>query len=97
MKNTKKIEKPAFIVDATCCVDGADLKEAFILAKVGKVVLTEEEFIYVVERVVEHTLETVNIAEKMFKSFDEVMKCIVKATKKEPWYKRFWNWLTNKK
>ena len=105
-KNTKKTVKPTYVVDLTDIEGPEDVTIEFIAAKVrAGISITDKEFMYTLGygaitafEAVEnfyfnHTtcIEDDKLAEKLLK---EIKKSI---TKKTPWYKRFWNWITRKK
>lgn len=105
---TKKTKKPAFkpvfTVDLTDCYDAEEMYEAFLTAKFeAKVPLTSYEVGKFCEYKIVQALDSfvddlfdghnaVVIEGDEIKTFDAV-----KVTIKQPWYKRFWNWLTRKK
>jgi len=105
---TKKTKKPAFkplfTVDLTDCYDAEEMYEAFLTAKFeAKLPLTsyevgkfcEYKIIQALDALVDDLFDGHNalvIEDCTIKAFDAV-----KVTIKEPWYKRFWKWLTRKK
>ena len=109
IKKTKKTNKkfnPAFVVDLTDIEGPEDVTIEFIAAKVrADIPITNKEFMYTLSYgaataleamenfYFDHTtcIEDDKLAEKLLK---EIKKSI---TKKTPWYKRFWNWITRKK
>jgi CTP:phosphocholine cytidylyltransferase-like protein len=104
--NTKKSTKYTFIADLTNAHDPEDVKFEFIRGKAkAGVKLTDEEIMWLVKLGSKITLEAIEESMTKMKPvacFDNVdankVKKIVKIlTKKEPWYKRFWNWITRKK
>lgn len=103
--NTKKSTKYTFIADLTNAHDPEDVKFEFIRGKAkAGVKLTDEEIMWLVKLGSKITLEAIEESMTKMKPvacFDNVdankVKKIVKIlTKKEPWYKRFWNWITRK-
>jgi len=105
MKNTKAI-KPLFIVDLTEAETPEDIKFEFIRAKAkAGVKLTDNEIMWLVKLGSKITLEAIDESMAKMKpiaQFDNVSKEKVDKifkilTKKEPWYKRFWKWITRKK
>lgn len=93
-KSIKKTSKPAYVVDATKCESGKDLKLAFIFAKANNAIITEEELMFLIGEVAEFTLD---VKHTMDSAMLEIVRTLETCLKKQPWYKRFWNWLTNKK
>lgn len=108
MKTTKKTKKePKFIVDYTNIERPEDVYVEYILAKVraGMVIDTEEAKMLVKFGAV-LTMEVIDNYIELFekchvttiedeKVAKDLLDVLVKATqKKQPWYKRFWNWLT---
>lgn len=104
-KKTKKAIKPKFIVDMTATETPADVADAFILAKINAgIPISTTELICTkfntIDRIMEELRELtsefaehVNVVED-----DKLVKDIInlvnaKLNKKQPWYKRFWNWL----
>lgn len=107
MKNTKKTKKePKFIVNYTNIERPEDVYIEYILAKVraGMVIDSEEakalvhfgavltmeiidDYIEIFEKTCVTTINDDKIAE-------DVLKILTKAAqKKQPWYKRLWNWV----
>ncbi len=105
MKNTKVIE-PLFIADLTEAETPEDVKFEFIRAKAkAGVKLTDNEIMWLVklgsnltiEVIDEHLIKMKPIAQFDNVSKEKVNKIFKLLTKKEPWYKRFWKWITRKK
>jgi hypothetical protein len=105
MKNTKTI-KPLFIADLTEAETPEDVKFEFIRAKAkAGVKLTDNEIMWLVklgsnitiEVIDEHITKMKPIAQFDNVSKEKVDKIFKILTKKEPWYKRFWKWITRKK
>ena len=105
MKNTKTI-KPLFIVDLTEAETPEDVKFEFIRAKAkAGVKLTDNEIMWLVklgsnitiEVIDEHITKMKPIAQFDNVSKEKVDKIFKILTKKDPWYKRFWKWITRKK
>lgn len=103
---TTKTSKPLFIADLTEAETPEDVKFEFIRAKAkAGVKLTDNEIMWLVKLGSNLTIEVIDehlIKMKPIAQFDNVSKekvdKIVKIlTKKEPWYKRFWKWITRKK
>lgn len=88
MKNTKKTNKkvnPAFTVDISKCQDANDMLLAFAYAKQeAGLPITNEEL----DAIIDDNMIIVVLAKRI---------CDCNCSKKKPWYKRFWNWLTRKK
>lgn len=93
-KSIKKTSEPAYVVDATKCESGKDLKLAFIFAKANNAIITEEELVFLIETVIELTLDLKHTVDSVILGSVHMLETCLK---KQPWYKRFWNWLTNKK
>ena len=105
MKNTKAI-KPLFIADLTEAETPEDVKFEFIRAKAkAGVKLTDNEIMWLVklgsnitiEVIDEHITKMKPIAQFDNVSKEKVDKIFKILTKKDPWYKRFWKWITRKK
>lgn len=101
MKNTKAI-KPLFIADLTEAETPEDVKFEFIRAKAkAGVKLTDNEIMWLVKLGSNITIEVIDEHITKLKPIDvskeKVDKIINILTKKEPWYKRFWKWITRKK
>lgn len=81
-KMTKKTKKPELILNCTNCVTEADVQEAYIDAKVraGKAISNEE----------------LQFVKDNAAVFVDIINLIEMHYQKEPWYKRFWNWLRRK-
>ena len=107
MKSTKKTKKePKFIVNYTNIERPEDVYTEYILAKVragiaidmeeakmlvkfGAVLTMEviDNYIELFEKTCVTTIEDEKVAE-------DLLNILVKATqKKQPWYKRLWNWI----
>lgn len=91
-----KKNKYLFIVDLTECEDGVDVFTSIADAKVlAGVVINVSEYLAIIESTIEHTVYTTSIAESIVNT---VIGALNKKTeKKDNIFKRFWNWLTNKK
>ena len=101
MKNTKAI-KPLFIADLTEAETPEDVKFEFIRAKAkAGVKLTDNEIMWLVKLGSNITIEVIDEHITKLKpinvSKEKVDKIINILTKKDPWYKRFWKWITRKK
>lgn len=107
MKTTKKTKKePKFIVDYTNIQRPEDVYVEYILAKVraGMVIDTEEAKMLVKFGAV-LTMEVIDSYIEFFEKYHvttienekvakDLLDVLVKATqKKQPWYKRLWNWI----
>lgn len=98
--NTKmsKSVKPGYVVDATWCEDVDDFKTAIILAKAGHVIITDEELAFLINYSMNTAMEMSNIVEKALGTVKEIFSIPEEwYTRKLPWYKRFWRWITRKK
>lgn len=108
MKETKKTKKtisPKYIVDMTTAETAADVADAFILGKVrAGIPISETELVCVKFNTVERVFEEIrNIANELDKNVkiieddklaSELSSIVEKyMNKKQPWYKRFWNWV----
>lgn len=91
-----KKNKYLFIVDLTECEDGVDVFTSIADAKVlAGVAINVTEYLAIIESTIEHTVYTTSIAESIVNT---VIGALNKKTeKKDNIFKRFWNWLTNKK
>lgn len=103
--NTKKSTKYTFIADLTQAENPEDVKFEFIRGKAkAGVKLTDDEIMWLVKLGSKITLEAIDESMAKMKpvaTFSDVdgkkiEKIIKILTKKEPWYKRFWNWITRK-
>jgi len=103
---TTKTNKPLFIADLTEAETPEDVKFEFIRAKAkAGVKLTDDEIMWLVKLGSNITIEAIDehvVKMKPIAQFDNVSKEKVDEifkilTKKEPWYKRFWKWITRKK
>ena len=104
-KKTKKPAfKPAFVADLTWCETAEDVYEEILTAKYeAKVPLTNYEVGKFCEYKIAQALD--QFVDDLFCGHNAVVidNCEVKAfdavkvTIKQPWYKRFWNWITRKK
>lgn len=108
MKTTKKTsgKKPTFVVDLTNCETPTEVKFQFICdkAKAG-VKLSGDDILFIMnvganvaldavdEVIEENTAKMIYTADIDKKKVQKIIKII---EKKDPWYKRFWNWLTRK-
>lgn len=101
-KTTKSTKEPALVVDFTYEFNISQPRLAFIEAKLEqRVPFTENDFDWLCEMM--RSL----IISKMFKECNAVvcregllLHCNaveITAKKKQPWYKRLWNWITRKK
>ena len=108
MKTTKKTTKkfkPAFVVDLTECYDAEDVRQAFIEAKLNAdIALSYNEVMKLLEVKIEDAI--LDFVDDLFDGHNCVVVNedgelvaldAIKATIKEPWYKRFWKWLTGRK
>lgn len=91
-----KKNKYLFIVDLTECEDGVDVFTSIADAKVlAGVAINIPEYMAVIESTIEHTVYSTGIVESVMNT---VIGAINKKTeKKGNIFKRFWNWITNKK
>lgn len=103
--NTKKSTKYTFIADLTQAENPEDVKFEFIRGKAkAGVKLTDNEIMWLVKLGSKITLEAIDESMAKMKpiaQFDNVSKEKVNKifkilTKKKPWYKRFWKWITRK-
>lgn len=90
------MKKYLFIVDLTECEDGVDVFTSIADAKVlAGVAINIPEYMAIIESTIEHTVYATPIAESIVNT---VIGALNKKTeKKDNIFKRFWNWLTNKK
>lgn len=91
-----KKNKYLFIVDLTECEDGVDVFTSIADAKVlAGVAINIPEYMAVIESTIENTVYSTGIVESVMNT---VIGAINKKTeKKGNIFKRFWNWITNKK
>ena len=98
-KNIKT--KPAFIVNLTDIECPEDVVDAFVRAKINAgVPITMNEYESTISSVVKLTIEAIEECQPTptvindDKLFKKLTKILINATKKkEPWYKRVWNWV----
>lgn len=107
LKKTKKVtKKPMFLVDLTEIESPDDIVMEFIAGKVrAGLPISEKEMFFsmgygaataltaVEDFYYSHAtmIEDDKLANKLLKEIGKALK------KKQPWYKRFWNWITRKK
>ena len=101
-KNTKKY---TFVVDLTEAETAADMYDAFIEAKIqAGLPITEVEMIrakaHIASLMIDAIDDVVTSVDANVQKIedDKLVKDLVKLidkhlNKKDPWYKRFWNWL----
>lgn len=97
-KKTTKNVKPAFIVDLTEAEDSADVMYAFANARFeAGIPLEQRDYDIIVAVSTNTAIEMVSDLAKGIFEFETIMlgevckKCLL--AKKEPWYKRLWNWI----
>lgn len=91
-----KKNKYLFIVDLTECEDSVDVFTSIADAKVlAGVAINIPEYMAIIESTIEHTVYATAVVESVMNT---VIGALNKKTeKKDNIFKRFWNWLTNKK
>ena len=94
-----KKNKYLFIVDLTECEDSVDVFTSIADAKVlAGVAINIPEYMAIIESTIEHTVYATSIAESIVNTvIGALNKNTEKTEKKDNIFKRFWNWLTNKK
>lgn len=94
-----KKNKYLFIVDLTECEDGVDVFTSIADAKVlAGVAINVPEYLAIIESTIEHTVYATSVAESIVNTvIGALNKKTEKTEKKDNIFKRFWNWLTNKK
>ena len=94
-----KKNKYLFIVDLTECEDGVDVFTSIADAKVlAGVAINVPEYMAAIESTIEHTVYSTAIVESVMNTVIGVInKNAEKTEKKGNIFKRFWNWITNKK
>lgn len=105
MKALKKTPKYTFIVDLTDCVSPEDVKFEFIKAKATSgVAITEDDINFILTIGMTIALDTIDsaIAGIKYASYEtndvnKIKKIVKILKKKDPWYKRFWRWITFQK
>lgn len=98
-KNIKT--KPAFIVNLTDIECPEDVVDAFVRAKINAgVPITMNEYESTISSVIKLTIEAIEECQPTptvindDKLFKKLTKILINATKKkDPWYKRAWNWV----
>lgn len=107
MKNTKetKATKPTIVVDLTKVETTNDIADAFITAKVNAgVALTKADLAtakaIIADRIFSELNEIINCFEETVPVIEDdklardIIKLVEKrVAKKQPWYKRAWNWV----
>ena len=93
-KSVKKTKKPEFIVNAYNVETANDININVVYAKVraGKPI-TESELDSVIINYTRKAVDFMAVMTAAIWCSDASCVC----PKKQPWYKRFWNWLTHKK
>ena len=93
MKKQIKTKKPEVIVNLTDAETPEDVRYSFIMAKArAGVAITEQDVDWLIN-VGAKAIAEVIIVERN-KLYNQLVKTFDKAVNpKEPWYKRFWNWL----
>ena len=102
IKTTKSTKKPALVVDFTDEFNIENSRFAFIEAKLKQnIPFTQNDFDFVGNLMRDYVLKT------MFNEYNAVVNANgtlihcnaieIVAKKKQPWYKRLWNWVTRKK
>nr|DAT75595.1 MAG TPA: hypothetical protein [Crassvirales sp.] len=91
-----KKNKYLFVVDLTECEDSVDVFTSIADAKVSAgVAINIPEYMAIIESTIEHTVYATAVVESVMNT---VIGALNKKTeKKDNIFKRFWNWLTNKK
>lgn len=91
-----KKNKYLFVVDLTECEDSVDVFTSIADAKVSAgVAINIPEYMAIIESTIEHTVYATAVIESVMNT---VIGALNKKTeKKDNIFKRFWNWLTNKK
>ena len=94
-----KKNKYLFVVDLTECEDGVDVFTSIADAKVlAGVAINVPEYMAVIESTIEHTVYTTAVVESVINTvIGAINKNAEKTEKKGNIFKRFWNWITNKK
>ena len=86
-KSTKKTVKPDYTVDLTDIEYLDEIEVAFALAKHNsKLPMTDEELLSIVTYVTNHAPLRIYC-----------LNCLECKPKKQPWYKKVWNWLIGRK
>lgn len=92
-----KKNKYLFIVDLTECEDGVDVFTSIADAKVlAGVAINVPEYMAIIESTVENTVNTTCIIDSIASNIVSILNKNADK-KKDNIFKRFWNWLTNKK
>lgn len=94
-----KKNKYLFVVDLTECEDGVDVFTSIADAKVlAGVAINVPEYMAVIESTIEHTVYTTAVVESVINTvIGAINKNAEKTEKNGNIFKRFWNWITNKK
>lgn len=94
-----KKNKYLFIVDLTECEDGVDVFTSIADAKVlAGVAINVPEYMAVIKSTIEHTVYTTAVVESVINTvIGAINKNAEKTEKNGNIFKRFWNWITNKK
>lgn len=99
-KTTNSTKKPSLVVDFTNQDNVNNPKLAFISAKInqGKS-LTENDINAMLEQMKQYVINRLfdDCNSLILKNGNILKYKIVEAIKKQPWYKRLWNWITRKK
>ena len=92
LKNTKKANKFAYVVDMTACNTVSDLVLNIALAKHNAgFALTDEQLFSIVYKMVDNAIFLLYLDNMIYNLNNMKVK-----EKKTPWYKKFWNKITHK-
>ena len=100
-KITKKIFKPAYIIDLTDCETEEDflIEKAWAKYEAGLDINTKEADALIddaIDVTIEEMFDGHNAAVIEGNTIIGLDAVKVEVEEKKPWYKRFWNWLTRK-
>lgn len=99
MKATKKY---TFIADLTNCETAEEIKFEFIRAKATSgIAITDADITFILNlgaktalEVIDDTIASLNYTQYEITDSNKIKKIVKILKKKDPWYKRFWRWIT---
>lgn len=103
-KTVKKSTKPTYTVDLTKCETPEDIRFEFIRAKATSgIAITDEDISFIlaigsqtVIDTIDSSIKNLNVKSVEITDPKKIKKLIKLIKPKNPWYKRFWRWITRK-
>jgi len=99
-KAVKSVKNPSLVVDFTNQDNVDNPRLAFISAKINQgASLTENDINAMLEQMKQYVINKLfDDCNSIILKNGNILKCkAVNLIKKQPWYKRLWNWITRKK